>query len=370
MRLRSPDWKWLIHIVLIYSGAVVFGFVGTWINLPLPWMIGAIFFAAALRLSDLPVRVPAFTRPLGQVGVAAMVGLSFTPEAVAAMASLLLPMAVSALLTVLAGFAVAVVLMRMAHIDVVTASLASVPLGPVESAVLADRHGVDPGPVVFSQTLRIMALVVLVPPIIVALQGGIADPQAALRAIPWTPGGAGLLAVLAAIGAFLARTLRIANPYFLGALGGASLGAAFSLPVSGFPYPVLIAAQIFLGVWLGAVFDRALLRRAGRFIPAAVLCAVLMILLCAALGLGLSLVTGVNWPVMVLATAPGSITEMALTAKVLQEGIAIVTAFHITRVFIILPSAPLIFSITARLAARYGAGPDSAARPPDGGSKR
>jgi len=41
---------------------------------------------------------------------------------------------------------------------------------------------------------------------------------------------------------------------------------------------------------------------------------------------------------------------MALTAKVLQEGIAVVTAFHLVRIFIILPFAPLIISVTARLA--------------------
>ena len=31
---------------------------------------------------------------------------------------------------------------------------------------------------------------------------------------------------------------------------------------------------------------------------------------------------------MILATAPGSVTETAFTAKILQEGIAVVTAFH------------------------------------------
>jgi uncharacterized protein len=54
---------------------------------------------------------------------------------------------------------------------------------------------------------------------------------------------------------------------------------------------------------------------------------------------------------MVLSTAPGSVTEMALTAKILQEGLAVVTAFHLLRIFIILPFAPWIVGLSARIAA-------------------
>ena len=118
------------------------------------------------------------------------------------------------------------------------------------------------------------------------------------------------------------------------------------------PYPLLVLAQIFLGVWLGAVFDRALLRRARGFIAGAFLSSVLLIGLCLGVGLLLGLVTGQSWQVMLLSTAPGSVTEMALTAKILNEGLATVTAFHLVRIFIILPLAGTIIGLTARLARR------------------
>src|SRR6056297_327741 len=322
----------LRHVLLIYAGALVCGAVGNLINLPLPWMIGAMAFATALRLSNREVRVPPVTRPSGQMIVASSVGISFTPAAVAAISALFVPMIGAALLTIAAGFLVAACLMRMAHVDVVTAALSSIPMGPVESANLAARHGVTPGPVVF------------------ALSDGTEPANAVLRAIPWTPTGALLLAVFGAAGAVIARVVRLGNPFFVGSIGGAALAAAVSLPVTAYPYPVLVAAQIFLGVWLGAVFDRELLRNAGGFIWAAVVSSLLLIVLCIAMALGLAWITGEAWQVMVLATAPGSVTEMALTAKVLQEGIAVVTAFHLVRIFIILPFAPLIISTTARLA--------------------
>ena len=84
----------------------------------------------------------------------------------------------------------------------------------------------------------------------------------------------------------------------------------------------------------------------------------LMIALCAAMGLGLAWLIDAPWQVMVLSTAPGSVTEMALTAKILQEGLAVVTAFHLVRIFIILPFAGTIIGMTVRVAQRWGLVPN------------
>jgi membrane AbrB-like protein len=118
---------------------------------------------------------------------------------------------------------------------------------------------------------------------------------------------------------------------------------------------LLVLAQVFLGVWLGAVFDRDLLRRARGFIPGAIAASLFLIALCIAMGLVLTWVTDQTWQVMLLATAPGSVTEMALTAKILEDGLAIVTAFHVVRIFIILPFANSIIEFTVFVANRWGA---------------
>lgn len=345
----------LFHLLLIYSGALAFGLVAHWMQFPLPWMIGALVFASSVRMAEQPLHVPAQTRQIGQVLVATSVGLSFTPEAVGAMVSLLIPMVGAAVLTIALGFVVATFLMRLTRVDVITAVLASIPMGPVESANLAVKHNVLPGPVFFAQTLRILLLVVLIPPAIVAIDGTVKDPVAALSRMDWTVSGALLLAATGVVGALAARVVRLANPFFVGSLGGAAFAAALSLPITAYPYPLLVLAQVFLGVWLGAVFDRDLLRRARGFIPGAVAASLFLIALCIAMGLVLTWVTDQTWQVMLLATAPGSVTEMALTAKILEDGLAIVTAFHVVRIFIILPFANSIIEFTVFVANRWGA---------------
>mgnify|MGYP003571156361 CR=1 FL=1 len=332
----------------------MFGIIAHWMRFPLPWMIGAMVFAATVRIADRPLQVPGQSRQIGQVLVATSVGLSFTPDAVGAMGALLIPMIGSAILTIVIGFVVAAFLMRITRTDVITAVLSSIPMGPVESAALAVRHKVLPGPVVFAQTLRIVLLVILIPPTIVALDGSVQDPVAALSRMDGTPSGAMLLAIAGVAGALVARSVRLANPFFVGSLGGAALAAAFSFPITAYPYPVLVLAQVFLGVWLGAVFDRELFRRARGFIPGSILASLLLVTLCVGMGLGLTWITGETWQIMLLSTAPGSVTEMALTAKILEDGLAVVTAFHVVRIFIILPLSSSIISVTARLAKRAG----------------
>jgi uncharacterized protein len=46
--------------------------------------------------------------------------------------------------------------------------------------------------------------------------------------------------------------------------------------------------------------------------------------------------SGLHFATLVLATAPGGIAEMCITAKVLQLGVPLVTAAHVTRVVVLI----------------------------------
>lgn len=72
------------------------------------------------------------------------------------------------------------------------------------------------------------------------------------------------------------------------------------------------------------------------------MCRLLALLLAAGFGLGLSWVSGMHPATAILATSPGGIAEMSLTAKTLQLGVAVVSTFHVARMAVlVLTNAPL-----------------------------
>jgi uncharacterized membrane protein AbrB (regulator of aidB expression) len=85
-------------------------------------------------------------------------------------------------------------------------------------------------------------------------------------------------------------------------------------------------------------------------VVAAILTTIVLLLACSGIGLAVSFGAGIPWDTMLLAAAPGSVTEMALTAEVMHANAAVVTAFHIVRIFTILAAARRIFVLVRRVA--------------------
>ena len=338
----------LFALLWCYVVAIGAGYLANQLKLPLPWMIGPLVTTALFNLLVCPVNIPVKTRPVSQMIIAAQVGLYFTGDAVTAIYSHGLAIAGVAIGTILFSIALSYLLRKMTNTDQVTALLASIPGGPVEMGNLAIRHGGDPGPVVFAQTLRISAIVLLIPPALYYLH----DPSATSRVLintPLEPSGMLLMSAGAVVTSGVFYALRINSPFFLGALTfSCAATATGAVPISRFPQEVVAIAQILLGTWLGSTFKRELFLNAGRLALAICVTSTLLLLFCTAFALLLGYFTDMNWRALVLGAAPGSVTEMALTAQFLHEDVALITAFHLVRIFTILPNIPWLLALIHR----------------------
>ena len=81
---------------------------------------------------------------------------------------------------------------------------------------------------------------------------------------------------------------------------------------------------------------------------------VISLVLAAGLGVVLARVTGLPAASLMLALAPGGIAEMCITAKVLQLGVPLVTAAHVTRVLVLINATAPIYRVARYLHARAG----------------
>lgn len=110
--------------------------------------------------------------------------------------------------------------------------------------------------------------------------------------------------------------------------------------------------QLFIGISLGTRFTPAFLHTAPRYRASVALCALLALLLAAGFGLGRATVSGIDPATAILATSPGRIAEMSLTAKNLQLGVPIVTAFHVTCMAALVLTIGPLFRLMRRVGSR------------------
>jgi membrane AbrB-like protein len=323
--------------------AVAAGYVFSALRTPLPWMLGPLSTIAALRVAGAPVLAPRGARQVGQWVIGTALGLYFTPYVVREVASWWPLLAAGALFAIAVGYGAGIALATLAGVDRTTAVFASVPGGAAEMSVLGERFGARVDRVAAAQSLRI-AIVVIVVPAVYALAG-------VHGADPYVPGtttfsasGFPALMLATAAGGAIATWIGLPNAFVLGSLAVAIPLTAAEINLSAMPTVATNAAQCLLGCALGARFQPDFLRGAARFVGAVLASVLATIAVSAAFGVLLARLSGLHPATLVLGTAPGGIAEMCVTAKVLQLGVPLVTAFHVSRVAVLLLATAPLFS--------------------------
>ena len=161
--------------------------------------------------------------------------------------------------------------------------------------------------------------------------------------VPWMIGPLLATALATGAGAALMRLTGRANPWFIGPLLAAMGLTMADVHLSSVPTALTNAAQLVIGVSLGVRFTRRFLQAAPRWLAAAALGTLAMIGASALFGAALAWASGLHPVTLMVDTAPGGIAEMAITAKVLQLGVAVVTAFQVCPLVAVLLLAEPIY---------------------------
>ncbi len=211
--------------------------------------------------------------------------------------------------------------------------------GASEMTLLAERAGARTDLVAAAHSLRLLLVVILLPfgmqwfqahwglHVNTALLPGPRDAQ-------WP--GLLWLAMVTGGGALVMRWLKRTNPWFMGAML-VSMGLTLSgQQWSAVPKELSNAAQLVIGISLGVRFQKEFIRTAPQWMLSVLVGSLSMMLAAAGLGWVLAEATGLHPATMILGTAPGGIAEMAITAKVLELGVPVVTAFQVCRLVAVL----------------------------------
>lgn len=298
-------------------------------------MLGPLFALAALRVAGVGVVAPPGARYVGQWIIGTALGLYFTSATLASVGAVwYLPVA-GAFFAIGVGYASGALLARLGRIDLTTGVFASVPGGAAEMATLGERFGARVDRVAAAQSLRILLVVAIVPTVFTFF-GVHGTDGYALGTAHFDSAGFALLMAATLVGSLVAQRFDVPNAFVLGSLAVAIPLTAAEVHLSAMPPVVSNGGQLLLGCALGSRFERDFLRGAPRFIGAVAVAVLVSIVASTAFGVLLAWLSGRNVASVVLGMAPGGIAEMAITAKVLQLGVPLVTTFHVTRVVALL----------------------------------
>ena len=309
---------------------------------PLPWIIGPLIATALLGMAGLPLAASSRLRNVGQWMIGVALGLYFTPEVTALVWRLAPALLAGAAWALLLGYLFYRLLQRLAPGEAAATPFFAAAIGGAsEMALLAERHGGRVDRVAAAHSLRVLLVVVLIP---FAYQAaGVQGVDATLPAMQTVrPAGLALLLAASAAGMALLARLEAPNPWVLGALAASAALTSAGFELSALPRSASNAGQLFIGVALGTRFTPAFARAAPRWLAGVALGTLAMIPASAGFAWGLAHLLGLHPATVLLGTSPGGMTEMCITAKVLQLGVPVVTAFHVTRyVAVLVLIAPL-----------------------------
>lgn len=313
------------------------------VNLPLPWMLGALLTSAVAKIYGWPANVgcPAKTRNVGQWVIGGSLGLYFTPDVFRLIGQNLGLVVAGMFFSLVLAILGTAIYYYLGRLDFRTAWFSSAIGGAAEMSVLAERNRARVDFVVTSHSVRLLLVVSIVPLLFQLLDIHGQDPSVPLVR-EFSPWGFVSLVVITVLGGALFDRLNISNAWVLGPLCAVILASRLGVPLSAMPEVVSKAGQFMIGWSLGNKYRREFFQVAPRFLLSVVVFSVLSVALAFLFGISAASLSAIPEPTLILGTTPGGIAEMAITAKVLQLGVPVVTAFHTTRmIFVVLVTGPI-----------------------------
>ncbi len=327
--------RFLLTILIATSGGVLF----TLIHSPLPWLLGALVSTvAAIFLGCNRLWIPSWFRKAGLIIVGITLGLRMTRDIWQTMADHIGLMLIATVITVIFGILNAWLLHRVYNVDATTSLFSNIPGGLSEMVTIGQNLGGNLQIITIFHSIRVVMIVVVTPYLVTLLPyehhasliqtGG--DHLGGLQTI--------IVLALGAAGAMVASRFSIPAPFLLGPLlvtSVVSWNTSFLGSTPALNSVIVNVAQVLIGVSIGIDFKREELVKYRKHFVSGLVHSFFLLVMSISLAVALSYAARIDVITSILATAPGGIAEMSLTALATGADPLLVTAFQLFRVLFI-----------------------------------
>lgn len=317
------------------------------VHMPLPWTLGPLAAVVVLKVGfHKTVRWPVGIRNNAMIVLGYVMGSPFTPQTGYQILHQLPLMVFMTLVSVGLCLSGGYVIYRFTDIGLATSLLGSLPGGLSQMAIACEEiEGTDPAAVTLMQTLRVLAVVFIVPFLVLHGLVDKVDPvsktmaQFNLTELPVLA----LFAVIVIGAVFLAKRIKMSNPYLLAPVVATAVLVLSGIHAPALPPAVISIAQICVGIRMGMAINVQSLAEQKKAFVASFISVVLVIGAILSIDYVISRYGAIGFVTAFISTAPGGITEMGLTAMMVHADLSAVVAFQICRLmFVLMVALPLI----------------------------
>ncbi|MUV36859.1 hypothetical protein JNUCC1_00663 [Lentibacillus sp. JNUCC-1] len=341
--------------LLVFVETLVVALVGvavfTWVNIPLPWLIGSLTATAVWHVTtQRKLFWPVKFRVIAMMLLGYLTGSSFTEEAFLEMRDHIPSMIVITIVTVAFSLLLGWMFSRLTGLDLTSCLMGSVPGGLSQIMLLLDEiKSVNPTIIMFLQSMRVMMIVIIVPIITVFMFGAdtnTATPDNTASATLWSdmPWFAFIVyPAMMIVAAWLLNRLRVPTSILLGPMILTIILTLGGYPTPALPGSLVNLAQLFIGVHIGLEMQPRHLPNWKRTSAYTALTVGVLVLFGIGIGYGLTFFYDIGYPTALLSTAPGGMVEMGITAIAVGGDLSVVTSYQLFRLLSIMLVIPFFF---------------------------
>lgn len=344
-KLPQPDdlGEYALCLGLAALGGVIFYLL----NLPLPWMLGAMAVTIVAATQEAPIKPADGLRPAVVSIIGVMLGSGFHSGTFSQIGVWSLSLGFLYLCIVVQVTLVSFYFRKVCGMDPVTALFSSMPGGLVEMMEIGKQYGGDEKTIILSHAARIVLVIALT-----ALWFRVVLGLEVSGVMPSAEGQTGpldllLLLLCALIGAYAGTKLKIPAPTFLGPMLCSATIHIVGLTESSPPLPLVIGAQVILGSVVGGRFLGVSPRRVGKVFVLSLGATGMMLAIALLCAFTLTPLLGQSTEQILLAFAPGGLTEMSLISLSMGSDVAYIATHHLIRVVTLLAIAGTVLSRVA-----------------------
>ena len=338
-------WPKIATIALGASGGALFYAL----NMPLPWMLGAIVITLVGTLAGWNLSGPERARPYVVAIIGVMLGSGFKPDTFDHLDQWAVSLAGLVLCVAMSAFIVQAYLHRIGGQSRVTALFSAMPGGVVEMVEIGRAQGGDEKAISLAHVWRIILVIAAIAFWFRWVLGYEVDGMMQLTPEPNGPLDLLILGLCAVLGSALGLGLKLPAPTFIGPMALSAAAHMVGITHGSPPLALVIMAQIFLGTIVGCRFKGSQPADVFYAFRLAIVSTAIMMAVAAVTAWGVNVVTGYSTAQLLLAYAPGGLNEMSLVSLAIQADVAFVATHHLVRIIVLLALAGTVLAKVATI---------------------